>query len=182
MAYTFDEPKLGLLQIASVDTGVAPPNPTVSVATIPTPPNKPGMVVRAFDPTYGEGEFILLKGVASTAVGSTVTYAGSPNDYKTTLAATTQFQGRPVAWAMAANTSTAAWAWYQIGGTVVAKKGTARVQPNVAIGVSTTGLIGNVNSGIQVLGARSANTATALTAATTVTLIIDRPNLQGRIT
>lgn len=178
MAYTFDEPKLGLLAIAYVDSGATNANSGTTV--YPTAPNKPGMVVRAFDPTYGEGEFILLKGVASTVVGSVVTYNGTT--YNTTLAATTQNQARPVAFAMAANTSTANWAWYQIGGTVVAKKGTARIQPNVTVGVSSTGVIGNTNSGIEILGARSTNSATALTAATTVALIINRPHLQGRKT
>ncbi len=178
MAYTFDEPKLGLLAIAYVDSG----QPTANSGTTvyPTLPNKPGMVVRAFDPVYGEGEFILLKGVANTAVGSVVTYNGTT--YNTTLAATTKNQARPVAFAMAANTATSNWAWYQIGGTVVAKKGTARLQPNVAVGVSTAGVVGNTNSGIEILGARSSNAATALTAATTVLLIVDRPHLQGRIT
>ena len=33
-----------------------------------------GTIVRAEDPTYGEGEFIYLIGVASTIVGSLVTY------------------------------------------------------------------------------------------------------------
>ena len=71
MAYTFDEAKAGLLQIANTDSGVTMANGT---AAIPTPPAVLGMVVRAFDPTYGEGEFILLLGVASTVIGSMVTY------------------------------------------------------------------------------------------------------------
>ena len=177
MAYTFDEPRPGVLQIANTDAGYTTANGTA--LAIPTPPTVLGSVVRAFDPTYGEGEFVCLKGVASTIVGSAVTWDGTT--YQTTLAATTQFQGRPIAFAMAATTA-ALYGWYQIGGTAVAAKGTARIQPKVAIGITTTGLVGNVNSGIQVLGARSANAATVLTATTTVTVVMDRPHLQGRIT
>jgi len=51
MAYTFDEPKAGLLQIANTDTGVTMANGS---SAIPTPPAVLGMVCRAFDPTYGE--------------------------------------------------------------------------------------------------------------------------------
>jgi hypothetical protein len=40
-------------------------------SAIPTPPLTLGMIVQAVDPTFGTGEFILLAGVASTAVGST---------------------------------------------------------------------------------------------------------------
>jgi hypothetical protein len=42
-----------------------------------------GTIVRASDPTYGEGEFIYLLGVASTAIGSVVTYDAST--YQTVL-------------------------------------------------------------------------------------------------
>ena len=110
MAYTFDEPRLGLLQIAAIDSGVVPPGN--GTTAIPTPPNVLGSVVRAFDPTYGEGEFILLKGVSSTAVGSLVTYDGTT--YASTLCAVTGNQARPVAVSMAANTAATTFSWYQI--------------------------------------------------------------------
>ena len=176
MAYTFDEPRLGLLQIASTDSGITPPN---QATAIPTPPNVLGMVVRAKDPTYGEGEFILLLGVASTKVGSVVTYDATT--WQTALCATTKNTARPVAFAMSATTATT-WGWYQIGGTAIAAKGTARIQPNVTVAVTTTGLIGNTNSGIEIQGAKYTSASTALTAATTVALVIDRPHMQGRIT
>lgn len=184
MAYTFDEPKLGLLQIANVDTGVTTAQTTSDTSittTIPTPPNKLGMVVRAFDPTFGEGEFILLKGVASTAVGSMVTWDGTT--YATTLAATTANQARPVAWAMSANTSASNYGWYQIGGTVVALKSVGvKISPTVAIGVNSTGKIAASATGKELEGARSANAATVASATTTVNIVVDRPALQGRVT
>ena len=141
VAYTFDEPRLGVLQIGNTDAGYTTANGTA--LAIPTPPAKLGTVVRATDPTYGEGEFIMLKGVASTIVGSVVIWDGST--YQTTLCATTANQARPIAVAMAATTA-ALFGWYQIGGTAVAAKGTARIQPLVAVSVTTAGLIGNTNS------------------------------------
>ncbi len=178
MAYTFDEKDIGLLPVGVIDTGYSTANGTANA--IPTPPNVLGSVKRAFDPTYGEGEFIMLKGVASTKVGSVVVYDGTT--YLTTLAATTKNQARPIAISMTANTLTSGFAWYQIGGTAVAAKGTASIQPKVTVAVTTTGLIGNTNSGIELQGARSANAATLTAAITTITLIIDRPHMQGRIT
>ena len=41
------------------------------------------MIITATDPTLGEGEFILLKGVASNIIGAVVTYA--PTTFLTTL-------------------------------------------------------------------------------------------------
>jgi len=175
MAYTFDEPKLGLLQINQVDSGET----TAGGTTIPTGPNKLGMIVRAFDPTYGEGEFILLKGVASTAVGSLVTWDGTT--YATTLCATTANQARPVAVSMAANTSASTYSWYQIAGTAVAARTTGvKLNPTVAIGVTSTGKVGASASGKEILGARSANAATVASATATVTVVLNRPHLQGR--
>ena len=181
MAYTFDEPRIGMLQIANTDSGISYTSPAGVTTTIPTPPNVLGSIVRAFDPTYGEGEFILLKGVADTAVGSCVVYDGTT--YITALTPTTANQARPVAFAMSANTSATTFGWYQISGTVVATKSTAAtIAPTVAVGISTAGLVGNTATGVEIEGARSANTATVATATTTITLIVDRPSMQGRIT
>lgn len=177
MAYTFDDNKAGLLQIAVTDAGITTTNGT---AAIPTPPAVLGQVERAFDPTYGAGEFILLVGVASTAVGSLVTYDGTT--YQTTLCATTSNQARPVAVAMSAN-GAGSFGWYQIEGTAVVTKTTgAKVNPTVAIGVVSTGKVGASASGKEILGARSANAATVASATTTVNVVINRPHLQGRIT
>jgi hypothetical protein len=177
MAYTFDDNKAGLLQIAVTDSGITTANGT---AAIPTPPAVLGQIERAFDPTYGAGEFILLVGVASTAVGSLVTYDGTT--YQTTLCATTSNQARPVAVAMSANLA-GSFGWYQIEGTAVVTKTTgAKVNPTVAIGVVSTGKVGASASGKEILGARSANAATVASATTTVNVVVNRPHLQGRIT
>jgi len=183
MAYTFDEHKLGNLQISVIDTGVTSPSGVSSGSTtvIPTPPNMLGSIVKGFDPTYGEGEFILLKGVTSTAVGSLVTWDGTT--YATALTPVTANQARPVAVAMAANTSSSTFAWYQIAGTAIAAKTVGvRINPTVSIGVTSAGKVSASATGKEILGARSANSATVASATTTVAIVINRPHMQGRIT
>lgn len=73
-----------------------------------------GTIVRATDPSYGAGEFIYLAGVASTAVGSWVTY--NADDGTTALLAANAIG--PVAVAMSANVASQ-YGWYQIGGKAV---------------------------------------------------------------
>ncbi len=75
-----------------------------------------GQIIQAYDSTLGVGEFIYLKGVASTAVGSWVTYNGATGT--TTLAVANANGG--IAVSMTTNTTTASYAWYQIGGTATA--------------------------------------------------------------
>jgi hypothetical protein len=124
MAYTFDEPRLGLQQIAQVNDTVV----TAGGTTIVAPPAVLGSIVRAFDPVFGEGEFILLLGVASTVVGSVVRY--NATTYQTTLVVNTAVQDVPVAVAMAACTA-GQYGWYQISGNAVIKKTAVTVAPNV---------------------------------------------------
>ena len=75
-----------------------------------------GTIVQARDPDYGEGEFIYLKGVASTAVGSWVTY--NTDDFTTTLLAANAIG--PVAIAMSACVANE-FGWYQISGKALGK-------------------------------------------------------------
>ena len=79
-----------------------------------------GTVIRAKDATYGEGSFIYLPGVASTIVGSVVTYdlGNATTAGATTLVSGTSYVG-PVAVAMSANTATTSFGWYQIQGAAV---------------------------------------------------------------
>jgi phosphatidylserine decarboxylase len=169
-----------MLQIANTDSGISTTSPAGVVTTIPTPPGTLGMVARAFDPTYGEGEFILLVGVASTVVGSLVTY--NATTYQTTLSANTANQATPVAVAMSANTA-GLFGWYQIGGLAVVKKTAVAVNAQVPVYQSAT--VGRVMptaaSGKQVLGARSANLATVASTVSTVIVSINRPHLQGAV-
>jgi hypothetical protein len=174
MAYSITDQRIGYPAISATDAGFTPPS---SSTVIPTPPAALGQVVRAFDATLGEGEFIFLKGVASTVVGSLVVWDGST--YQTTLATTTTNQGRPVAVAMAATTA-ALWGWYQIGGTCTVQRSTgAKTSPLVALGVLSTGKVGAVATGKGIQGARSANAATVASATTTILMVVDRPHFDS---
>lgn len=180
MAYTITSPAAaGYMPVGTLtDSGFTPPN---SSTVIPSPPMTPGCIVRASDPTYGEGEFILLLGCASTIVGSLVRY--NTVSYATTLVVNTAVQVMPVAVAMAANTSTSTWAWYQISGTAVLAKTAVIVLPNVAVYISgTAGKVKSIASaGLQVVGCRSQAVTTA-SASGTVLVTINRPHLQSQIT
>lgn len=97
MAYRIIDPILGAQPIAEKST---------------TQNHPLGMIVSAVDPTYGVGEFIYLKGVGSTAVGSWVGY--SPTLGTSVLAVANGTY--PLAVSMTTNTTTASYAWYQISG------------------------------------------------------------------
>ena len=101
MAYKITENALGFPAITTVSTTAAVPL---------------GTIVRATVATYGAGEFIFLKGVASTAAGSWVTY--NQDDNTTTLLAANAIG--PVAVAMAATVADT-YGWYQISGKAVGK-------------------------------------------------------------
>jgi hypothetical protein len=186
MAYTFDEPKLGLLQIANVDAGVTSPAGVSSgvTTTIPTPPNVLGMIVKATDPTYGQGEFILLPGASSQTVGLVYTY--SPTTFAVTACPNTANLSQPVAVAMAANTSTTQFSWYQISGLAVVKKTAVKVDPAGTRRMYQSGTAGRwmqtSAAGKNVLGCASANTATVTSTTSTVVCSINRPHMQGPIT
>lgn len=139
-----------------------------------------GTIVRASDPTYGEGEFIYLLGVASTAVGSIVTFDAST--YQTVLSAVGGNIPRPIAVAMSANVANQ-YGWYQISGQAVcAKTCTISLAAGAAVGVLTTGLIAGTGSGKEIQGAVVAAVASATAGRTTVKVMIARPHKQGRIT
>lgn len=142
-----------------------------------------GTIVRGVDPTYGEGEFIYLLGVASTVVGMVVLY--NATTYQTALLTVTngKNKGLPVAVAMSANVASQ-YGWYQIGGNAVVKKTTVAVTPQVPIFISaTSGRIKVLASaGQQILGAQTANLTTIVTTTSTVVVTINRPHTQGQIT
>lgn len=121
MAYVITQNRLGQSLIGSVDT----------TAKVPV-----GTIVTATDPTYGAGEFIYLKGVASTAVGSWVTY--NMDDGSTTLLAANAIG--QVAVAMAA-TVASTWGWYQIGGKAVGKALASYADNGLVYATATAGSV-----------------------------------------
>lgn len=168
MAYNPTTPRLGTQPIAVTDT-------TQRCAL--------GTRISANDPVYGDGEFIYLKGVASTVVGSVVTYDGASTGtptYQTVLAPATANLGQPLAVAMSANLATG-FGWYQIAGSaVVATSGTFVAAAKVFLAGSGA-LTTTVAAGMEVLAARG-NTATGTPAASQAVVQIDRPSAQGQIT
>lgn len=91
------------------------------IATTSTVKNHPlGKIVQAADPTYGEGEFVYLKGIGSTVVGSWVTW----NVASGTTALLAPNAIGAVAVAMSANVADQ-YGWYQISGDAYAKSASA---------------------------------------------------------
>jgi hypothetical protein len=167
MTYVPDENRLGIQPIA------------VSSAT---QNHALGTIIRAADSTYGDGEFIYLKGVGSTVVGSVVTYGGASTGvptYQTALAAATAGQAAPLAVAMSANLASQ-YGWYQISGmAVAATNGTLTAGVKVYLAGSGQ-LTSTQANGVQVDGAVSV-TATGTPASGQAVVEINRPSAQGQI-
>lgn len=140
-----------------------------------------GTVIRAYDATLGEGEFIYLLGVASTAVGNTVTYDATT--YQTTLSPNTANNVGPVAVAMSANVA-GQYGWYQITGLATVLKTAVQVLPGAKMYQSATAgrWMSTSASGKEILGARAANLTTVTSTTSTITVLLNRPSGQGQIT
>lgn len=136
-----------------------------------------GMVVDADDPTYGGGEFVYLKGVASTVVGSLVNY--DQDLATTTLNPATGGIG-PVAVAMSINVASQ-YGWYQIGGCAAVKAPNAMTPgASVFMLAATAGSVDDAQvNGAQIVNARVSTTTG--TPSTGLGLIqINRPFNQGQ--
>ena len=169
MAYTFTgSAVVGLPPIGT--TQVDTTNPATLAPLV-------GRIEKAYDPTYGFGEFIFLKGVASTAVGSAVEYSTASGT--TALWQGTAGSGKPLAFAMSANVANQ-YDWYQISGNVV-----AAISGTVAAGdkafYQANGVISTTQvNGKQVLGCVAAG-ANGTPAAGFAVYTIQRPHCQGQI-
>lgn len=191
MAWVFKTPSLGLTPIASTTAAptVSANMGTVAAGTLSSSPGSAGRstpgrlgaIASAFDPTFGEGEFIYLLGVASTIVGSLVTY--NATTFQTALGANTANDEGPVAVAMSANVA-AQYGWYQIEGLATVKKTAVKVTPQGKIYQSATAgrVMQTSASGLQILGARGANLTTVTSTTSTVVVLLNRPFKQGQIT
>lgn len=170
MAYTITEARIVNQKIGDTST---------TQADLPL-----GTIVRAKDPTYGEGEFIYLLGVASTVVGSVVTWDGASTGtptYQTALAPATANLAQPVAVSMSANVA-AQFGWYQLSGNaVVATNGTLAAGPGPVYLAGSGQVSSTAVAGKQMLNARNC-TATGTPATAQAVVQIDRPCAQGAIT
>lgn len=167
MAYTPSTPELGIQPIGL--------NSTVQ--------NHPlGRIITAYDPVYGEGEFIYLLGVASTVIGSVVTWGGATTGtpkYLTALAPATAHLAQPLAVAMSANVASQ-YGWYQISGqAVVATNGTLTAAAPVFLAGSGQ-LTTTQANGEQVVNATSI-VATGTPASGLAVVEIMRPFAQGQV-
>lgn len=169
MAYIIDEPYPVFQALTATDT---------------TQNHPFGKQVRAKDSTLGEGTFIYLKGVASTVVGSLVTYDVTTG--VTTLSPNTGNTGNPVAVAMAACDATTKFGWYQTVGAATIKKTAVKFDPAVANKVFQSGTAGRIMqtsaSGKQILGARFTSTVTVTSTTSTAVVQITWPCVQSNIT
>lgn len=121
MAFTIRDAIVGVQQID--DTSTTKQHPL-------------GTRVKAVDPTYGAGEFVYLKGVASTVIGSWVTY--NLDDGSTDLLAANAIG--PVAVAMSANVANQ-YGWYQVYGKAVGKALASYADNGLVYATATAGSI-----------------------------------------
>lgn len=163
MAYTIQNQLLGAQPIAVTDT---------------TQRHALGTIVRATDPTYGAGEFIYLKGIGSTVVGTLVDY----DQYlgTTALAPATAGIG-PVAVAMSINVASQ-YGWYQVEGSAVVKAPNAMtVGAEVFMLAATAGSVDDAAvNGEQILNAK-VSTTTATPSAGLAVIQIAYPFHQGQV-
>ena len=159
MAFTITDPIAGTQAIADAST---------------TQNHALGKIVRAEDPTYGEGEFIYLKGVASTIVGSIVEYNTS---FQSGLDSTALDSPQPLAVSMSICTASY-YGWYQISGIAqVAKLSTTSFAAD-AFFAASAGLAIAAATGLRIHGAVVAVVASAVSVAAPdlVTAMLNRPH------
>jgi hypothetical protein len=138
MAYFVTEPRIGSQKIAGNST---------------TQEHALGERRKGYDASRGEGEFIYLKGVASTAVGEFVLY--NEDDYSTSLLAANDVG--QVAVAMAA-TVASEFGWYQIVGKASGKALSGFADNGNVYGTATGGSVDDaVVSGDRVKNCKGAS-------------------------
>jgi hypothetical protein len=112
-----------------------------------------GTCIDAKHDSYGVGKFIYLKGVASTAVGSWVTF--NQDDHSTALLAANAIG--PVAVAMAP-TVAGEFGWYQVYGKAVGKAGASFADNGLVYATGTDGTVDDaVVAGDRVKRAKGAS-------------------------
>jgi hypothetical protein len=166
MAYAIATPSLGYPKI-----GVVHDSELVPVGT----------TVKAYDPTYGEGEFIFLRGSASIFAGSLCYYSdnATANTAKLTTTSGVVDGGSPVCIASAAIVANK-YGWFQIGGRALVYKTATKIDPASTFKVYLSGTAGRVMptsvAGRQVIGARFQNAATVTTTTSTCVVTLNRPS------
>lgn len=165
MAYAFIESRImGKQSIASGNSTAAAPV---------------GTIVRAKDPTLGEGEFIYLQTTASVKTGAVVYWTTrSLGSVITKVVPSTANNAVPIAVAMC-NGVTKQFAWFAISGTVPVLKQASLMAVDGKVFISTTtGRIRSLSStGRNILGMRTAASTSA--GVSTLACTFTRPHLMG---
>lgn len=133
-----------------------------------------GKRIRGLDPVYGEGEFVYLKGVASTIVGSLAIY--DQNAGATTLAVAGS-RG-PCGIAMSVNVANQ-YGWYQIAGAAIAKVAAAVVSGASPYVTATPGQIDDAVVATDKIDGLRFKTADGTPGAGFAIAQLDRPVLNG---
>lgn len=149
--------------------GAQPINATSTTQTLPL-----GTVVRAVDANYGEGAFIYLKGVASTAVSDAVVYNVKAGTTTRTVATSSGLVGI----AMSANVASQ-YGWYQIEGEAIVNVAASVVAGKTVSTTATDGTIGPGATGITPLYNATAKTATDTPTTGFAQIQICRPWISG---
>lgn len=138
-----------------------------------------GTVVQAKDSTLGAAEFVFMTGVASTVVGSVVTW--NEGTFQTALmvanAASISTPGRPVAVAMSANLADAK-GWYCVRGNVAVVKNTVYPSSSLAFSSSAAGSVKSATTSGQAIErmfslASTIGSANSATTAATDTVVMN---------
>lgn len=139
-----------------------------------------GTIVRAKDPTLGEGEFIYLPTNASVAVGSLMTYRqNASGTYTNVKTPSGTYAGGQVAVAMCVGAATS-FAWFQIAGSAPVLKTAVIISTNKPVFLSTTaGRVKAITSvGRGVVGMVSSDTGAAASATVSfVRCTFNRPHV-----
>jgi len=135
-----------------------------------------GHIVTGFDNTlYAGAEFIYLKGVASTVVGSTVVWDSTGQTALTIVASRGQ-----VAVAMAACLASQ-WAWYQISGIGVAfSSGQTVVTAAPLQATASPGVVDDTTVAGSYIDGMVSKSASGVPASTFTTVSLNRPCMNGR--
>ena len=141
--------------------------------TSTTQKHRLGMLATASDETYGEGQFIYLKGVATTAKGDLVVYDTKNGTTVRAVSAGATSTG-PAAIAMSANIASQ-YGWYQIGGAGPVLAGSVAANAPCYLTSTASQIDDTVIVGSKIDGLITRSTTTA----DYCTVQIDRPSITG---
>lgn len=139
-----------------------------------------GTQVRAYDTTYGEGEYVFLRGSANIFAGALCYYNDNAvaDTAKLTTTSGVVDGGSPLCIATAAIVADK-YGWFQIEGKALVYKTATKIDPASTFKVYLSGTAGRVMptsvAGRQIIGARFAATATVTTTTSTCVITLNNP-------